>query len=365
MFGLINLLLFSCQDSGDGKLPDVDSTLSLKITDSSVKNPFIESVEFEILKVEAIVNDLPYVLFEGPEVVEVFELGAGNQRELVNIPVKSGVLSQIRIYISNSNVVHKDGNLMMVEIPSAAQSGLKLVVTPTLEIIRGGVPYELTLDFNLAQSLIPEGTPTAPEGITGYKFKPVIRVANKTHHGNIRGKLYSDMCSSEQEDDQIMENVIVKAFKNGRFVFATQTNLEGAFSLIGLDPGDYDIVVEAELHKSLQFRQGVWDITDSRVSLTMAGDCISLFGQVLSDAGTTKDFYDDFALEGALVRIFDENNNLLEELVSGENGAFQSSSWFRQDLEVEALESEHFSSSIFVVAEQSLNALNITLESLP
>ena len=353
--------LSACTESGSGDGDKPDSTLKIRLTDSSVKRQNISAVEIEIFKVEARHNGEFTTVYERSEIYDVFVLGSGVIEDLAQVPVKSGLVDQLRIYIASAYVFMEDGTIHELQVPSGAQSGLKVAINPGLSIIPGGVPYEFILDFDLYHSLIPIGSPNNPQTISGFHFQPVIKVANKSYHANIYGQAYSDMCTSLPQDDLPIRMNLVSAFRNGELVASTQTNNEGKFMFVGLEPGEYDVVIEAPLHKAIHAFREVSSVTDARITTRLAGKCVSLAGRVFSVENLDEEGV--YVLEGALVQMYDRSGNLLDETLSAYDGAFKFSRRFEEDLSLVVSEELHYDSQLDLSVDELYSPLSVRLES--
>lgn len=94
------------------------------------------------------------------ELKDVFVLLSGSE-------LNSGKYTQIRLFITNPNILLNEGvEYITLIIPSAEQTGIKLI--HPFEIIEGE-ETELTIDFDAEKSIIKTGNGS-------YKLKPVIKV---------------------------------------------------------------------------------------------------------------------------------------------------------------------------------------------
>jgi hypothetical protein len=94
--------------------------------------------------------------------------------------VPAGHYTQVRLKIEAAEIVI-DEETFPLDVPSGAQSGLKLGLHFTIE---PGSTYELVLDFDVNRSIVTTGPKKDPKG---YKLKPHIRVISKAVSGSISG----------------------------------------------------------------------------------------------------------------------------------------------------------------------------------
>ena len=109
---------------------------------------------------------------------ELLSLVAGNYAVLGSVDVPAGHYTQIRAIIESASIVIA-GETHDLQIPSGAQSGLKLI--SGFDILPG-VVTELTLDFDVCQSIF-----EVPSHARKYKLKPTIRLVATAVSGSISG----------------------------------------------------------------------------------------------------------------------------------------------------------------------------------
>jgi len=149
-----------------------------------VDNPAVDvkSVWVDIRGVEIIANGGGPTELAGihPGVYNLMELTNGKDTLLADALIPAGKLSQIRLILGDNNyIVNGAGDTIDLKTPSAMQSGLKVQIH---EDLSGGILYRLTLDFDVARSIVPAGNGT------DINLKPVLRVLSfAPSGGNISG----------------------------------------------------------------------------------------------------------------------------------------------------------------------------------
>jgi hypothetical protein len=109
--------------------------------------------------------------------IDLLQLQDGNTALLADgVTVPEGEYSQLRFVLGSENYVVVDGSRQALEVPSAQQSGIKIIL-PEVEIENDGDRLEVTLDFDVEESFIDQGNGT-------YRFKPTIKVKNVFVNGN-------------------------------------------------------------------------------------------------------------------------------------------------------------------------------------
>lgn len=137
-----------------------------------------------------------------------------------NIP--SGRLHQLRLILGTENYVKIQGTteLIKLETPSAQQSGLKLNIQ---QDIQDGILYTITLDFDVAKSIVKTGN-------NKYILKPTIRTVLNAVGGSIKGVVMPKTFQSA-----------VFAVQGVDTIASTFTDTDGGYLIRGLQVGTYDV----------------------------------------------------------------------------------------------------------------------------
>ncbi len=136
--------------------------------------------------------------------------------------IPSGNVSQVRLKLGANNSVKINGNTFPLNVPSGAESGLKLNVHYD---IQPGQTYNVSLDFDAAQSVVAAGSGK-------YELKPVIHVIT-TADGSIQGTVVPSMA----------QPAIIAEGSAG--TFTTYANASGNFTLRA-PAGDYKVTFDAK-----------------------------------------------------------------------------------------------------------------------
>lgn len=124
-----------------------------------------------------------------PGKYDLLELRNGKDTLLGGVSLPAGPVSQIRLVLGDDNQVElEDGTTVDLKTPSGQQSGVKLNLNADL---KGGVPYELVLDFDAARSIVKAGNSGQ------YLLKPVIRTFAKAAGGAIQGVVLPDSANAQ------------------------------------------------------------------------------------------------------------------------------------------------------------------------
>lgn len=232
---LMGLLLFGCSDATDNSST---GKLSLTITDSPFLVDWLDSAIVNIKKIE-IRNKVdssgsPFlVLSEEAQSVNLLDLRNGVTEELFNLDIPVGSYDLIRLYVESAKVKFTDGSVYDLNIPSGEQTGIKIFISPDIEV-SGGLTAELLIDFDISKSFLLMGNPNSPADVKGVKFKPVIRAVNQSNAGRVSGTV-SDTSDVFLADAQVWistsDSVLTSSF----------TSESGAYQLIGIPAGSYTL----------------------------------------------------------------------------------------------------------------------------
>ncbi|MGB7786991.1 MAG: DUF4382 domain-containing protein [Salinimicrobium sp.] len=153
------------------------------------------------------------------EPINLLELTGGVTELLAEADLPAGYLGKIRLVLGENNYLKEteNGPQIMMNTPSAQQSGLKLQVNQELQ---ADADYTFILDFDVDESVVNTGN-------GGYNLKPVIRASVEENSSSISGTVVGNA-----------EDVLVTATGLHAEVSA-HTNAEGKFELHGLPQGTY------------------------------------------------------------------------------------------------------------------------------
>jgi hypothetical protein len=144
---------------------------------------------------------------------------------LAEAVIPTGKIHQIRLVLGDGNTIVDNGVSYPLSTPSAEQSGLKLNIQ---QDVTEGVLYKLTLDFDVAKSIVQTGNGK-------YNLKPVIRTVLESVGGSIKGVVTPFYFSSQ-----------VFAIQGPDTIASTYIGNNGGYLIKGLLPGSYDVHVLPE-----------------------------------------------------------------------------------------------------------------------
>jgi hypothetical protein len=152
--------------------------------------------------------------------VNLLTLTDGNSAVLADSTLPSGYYTQVRLILGDGNNVVVDGHPHDLEVPSSANTGLKLNHPFTID---AGAMYEVTLDFDADRSVHMTGNGQ-------YKMKPVIRVIVNQTSGSLEGLV-----------EPAEARALVWTTAGDDTVTAYADTLSGEFRFAMLPSGDYNL----------------------------------------------------------------------------------------------------------------------------
>ncbi len=258
------VVFISCTD-GDDSLSNM-GRLIVQITDAPFPHDLVAEANVTIFKIDARQKEhememdsetdeeenSPFIILMEEEVqINLLELTNGLTERLVNTDVPVGTYDLIRIYVKGVNIVLTDGTTFDLNVPSGEQTGIKIFIKPGL-VVEGGLTADLLLDFDVGKSFVPKGNRNDFTGITGFNFKPVIKACNKSTAGTLTG-----VVATIQEEVAVgLEGAQIAVFAADTLNTTTFTDEAGAYMVLGLDAGSYDVEVELEGYE-MQTAEGI------------------------------------------------------------------------------------------------------------
>ncbi len=186
----------------------------------------------------------------------LMDLRNGVTETLTQLDVHEGVYNQIRLFVSDAEVVLKDGREFPLQVPSGVQTGLKVFIRPDI-VVENGITSELLLDIDVSKSFVVQGPASSKEwsrndSIKGFLFKPVLRAVNQSTAGRLVGMVTDTSAAANPiADAQVwvveLDSVISNTFTD------TLDPLTGDYQLIGLEAGFYTAYATVAGHDTVSF----------------------------------------------------------------------------------------------------------------
>lgn len=227
--------------AGSGKL-------KIQLTDAPFPTDLVAEANVTINKIEirksGDTEGRPFVILSEKEIsFNLLDLTNGVTASLVDLEIEKGMYDLVRLYVSDASVKLADGTEYELKVPSGAQTGIKIFIDPAIEVA-GGLTAELLLDFNVAKSFVAKGDVSAPEGITGFNFKPVIKGANLSTAGRLTGTV-TDV------EHVAIDGVQVSIIAADTVYTTSFTDENGDYAILGVDAGTYGLEFEKEGYETV------------------------------------------------------------------------------------------------------------------
>ena len=252
--------------------------LTLEVTDKPLDHDLVEEAVVRIdrvrIHVEADVDDAAdggwRTLYEGqPREFDLIELRDGLTGMLVNgVELPAGTYRQLRLRVASGHLLLKNGNLYTsddgsLHLGSTATSGFKAFIDPPLTVT-DGVSEHLLLDVDLTKTFKPIPA-NDPENATKFNLHPVVRLANLSETGELRGTVLRDNGAGSIEP---VADATVYVLPEGLTspddsVASTASAEDGSFTVRGLDPDVYDLLGIKDSERGL-----VWAVQVEAGSVT-------------------------------------------------------------------------------------------------
>lgn len=240
------LLLNGCQKDNN---TEGTGHLIIKVTDAPFPIEYVEEALVRIIKVEIREKNsedgYPFLtLMEDTVTIDLIDLRNGVTAVLLETDVPVGEYDLVRLYVDHAGITIKDWDTYSMKVPSGAQTGIKIFMSPSIRV-EGGLTSELLLDFDISKSFVLKGNMYTPAGIKGFNFKPVIRAVNNTTAGRVEG-VVSDTANVLLEDASVW-------IEKDTVISTTYTDSIGQYALIGIPAGSYSVFATKEGFDTVTF----------------------------------------------------------------------------------------------------------------
>lgn len=224
------LVLAAC-----GTQPSGTSTVAVQMTDAPATEAdhlYVDFGRIELMPTEDGEDGVQTVAEEGGQ-IDVLTLTNGTVEDLGKVDVPAGTYHQVRIIVEDARLEFGEESFS-VQVPSGAQTGLKVNIDPPL-VAAAGATNLVTLDFDASRAVI-----ETPPGSGNYLLKPTgIRAVSEA--GLLLGSV-ADSATAEA----IAGATIAVVDQDGADVTSAITEADGAFRIVTLPTGAYDVEVSAD-----------------------------------------------------------------------------------------------------------------------
>ena len=241
-----------CKDSDLAGLNGGTGTVTVQLTDAPFPFSEVSGVNVFIVRVDAKAAEPSdseaadsahsgWTTIATPNaLINLLSLAGGKTTTLGAGSLTTGTYRGFRIVIdpSKSNVTLKSGTPVDVKWPSAAQSGIKVLLDKPIEVIPGGLI--VLADFDIGRSFHMRGNSISQNGLI---FNPVVHAIVADVSGSVSGSVRGDSATGAG-----IAGATVEVLKAGTLVTDTDptnvirsgvTDASGNFHLAFLVPGTY------------------------------------------------------------------------------------------------------------------------------
>jgi hypothetical protein len=246
-------VLASCSGGGGGGgASSGTGTLTITATDAPLDHAMVNEARIWIDAItihrEADAESGFLTLYEGaPIEMNLLQLNNGVVQTLVQEDLPAGSYRQLRLFVDRARLVLVNGNVYTTDdgtltMPSLAQSGFKVFVDPPVQIV-DAASTTLLLDFDLSKTFHPIPN-NEPLDATTYSLHPVIRAANVSTTGEVRGVVTTGDGQGGFTPVEMATVYVLPPGEGdvGNSVASTFTTSTGHYALLGVAPGTYDVL---------------------------------------------------------------------------------------------------------------------------
>ena len=244
---IIFLSFISCQESEEAA--EVESgRILIRLTDAPFPHDLVSEVNISISKVlaQAVLTEQKedksssdWELSNTPLSVNLLQLTNGITVTLANSDIPEGNYSGLKLIISEASIRLEDNTVMKLNLGTRNGNHHELLIPSSLEI-HSGLTLDLLLDFDVSRSFIPRYAAGSQTHIAGFIFKPVVKLSDAFNSGSITGIITSSL----ENKISRLEGAQITVLHHNTVMTTTFTDFSGMYTILGLDPGYYDIQVD-------------------------------------------------------------------------------------------------------------------------
>jgi len=272
LLSFVLFLSFSCSNSSS--ITNTNPTaiskgnITLKLTDATPMHfdQFVAiNITIDSIELGNAADSSSFVtILDQPTTYNMLDLVNGNTDLLANIDIPEGQYDTLRIYISSTEVILKDGTTFSHQIDQSFSIGLGSFMGGNMQFdsnngsiditldhnidIKAGDLNEFLMDLDVNHSFSLDGVSFDNMGmggitgffmhITDFSFNPTFRFVDLNQTGTILGTVHSD-----QGD---IANVTITLKQGANVYTTTHTNVAGHYQFIGIPDGTYEMEAEIE-----------------------------------------------------------------------------------------------------------------------
>ena len=142
-------------------------------------------------------------------------------------------------YQNSAAINFRDNSLMKLNLGTRNEGHYELFIPSMLEI-HPGLTSDLLLDFDVSRSFIPRYVTGSETRIAGFIFNPAVKLSDAFNSGSISGIITSSL----ENKISRLEGAQITVLRANLVITTTFTDFSGMYTILGLEPGKYDIQVD-------------------------------------------------------------------------------------------------------------------------
>ena len=231
LFSLVAIIFIACQKESSENISN--PPVRIYLTDHAT--PIFDSVFIDIQKLEVKLED--DTLSNGgwvnmsirPGVYNILRFRNGLDTLFAAGNLPNSQIRKVRMTLGTQNSVMRNGQSSPLKIKDKEREVVINLTSANFDVSNGQVL--LWLDFDAGNSIQVDNSGSGNNN--GFELKPHIKAFGKTNTGRIEGKVFP-----------LAANPIVKAVIGADTATAIPSN--GEFKIIGLNPGTYTVIIDAQ-----------------------------------------------------------------------------------------------------------------------
>ena len=248
----ISLACLGCGGSGGGGGGGGIGTIGLVATDAPLDHSQVTEAVIGVDEIrvhpQADAQGGFITIYEGaPIEMNLLELHNGLTQELATADVPAAAYRQLRLHVESASLRLVNGNVYDTEtgtlhLTSQDTSGFKVFIDPPVVVI-AGFSTEVLLDVDLSKTFLPVPSDD-PLNATSFNLLPVIRVANLSTSGEIRGVVSTDdgLGGTTPVEAATVYVLPPGETDTANSIASTATDVDGEYAVLGIPGGTYDVL---------------------------------------------------------------------------------------------------------------------------
>lgn len=273
--GLLVLLL-GLVHCGGGSESSRMGTVRVRLADAPFPYQHVRTVSIAISSVEVRQAGTSnfYSIMSNARTFDLLTLQGGTTDTMGSASLLTDSYDQIRIRIASVSLGITDGRTFTPAVSDSVQRGFVVAISPPVQV-KGNRTTDLVIDFNVSRSFIAQGNATLSSGISGFVFKPSVRIVDLSTVGRITGAVkHNSRTPSINTDDIPIRGLEVFVVQTGATDTASAvTDDSGNYTVFFLPAGTYTVAA---------------DTTDSTTAWTVPGVVVTTANPTRQDALATR-----------------------------------------------------------------------------